>query len=186
MLYTWLIDTWYACAILVLVCLTILLCRVILLGFWKTFKRSEEKQAREQRLQIEIESDGNVRSWEPSATEQVAEAEEAFGQAMAEQTTALPAEPEVPVRVFRSLDRPVSAGPVPARVSESLPEPKLAKKPVQVEAKVAAPVTADEPLECGGCGKRIESKPIGTKAIPGTSAVQAVYKCEHCGARVAV
>jgi len=45
----------------------------------------------------------------------------------------------------------------------------------------------EEPLiECGKCGKFIESKPLENQPIPGFPVGTKLYTCEHCHARVAI
>jgi len=66
--------------------------------------------------------------------------------------------------------------------------PELRKKPIRVSLPEPAPAPEQEPepeIECGNCGKVINSEPVGGEARDGNVFVQ-IYECANCGAKVEV
>lgn len=72
----------------------------------------------------------------------------------------------------------IAPSPAPKPPAESV-FPPLTNIPAQ-----PAKVPDDFILECGGCHKRIETPPTSVKSVGGK--FEKRYRCEHCGATVAV
>lgn len=95
-------------------------------------------------------------------------------------------------QVFVNRAETVSTGSTGAAVIQPIRSPDVAESvfpPVTHDNLVSTPAPVKTPedfvLECGNCRKQIKSTPVKMQAM-GAGKTELRYRCEHCGAMVAV